>query len=71
MLPKSVLKKMAIELRAKTNAQLNNLLNIYQTQLRNLNEQNYKLYSEPIKQKISLIEQELRIRQSQKISTVQ
>lgn len=62
MLPKSVLKKMTIELRAKTDKQLESLYNLYNSQLNRLSDKDYEYYSKPIKQKLELVKQEINSR---------
>ena len=62
-LSKTVLKKISVELRVKSNEQLNDLLRIYNDQLLNLSDENYEYYSVSLKQKIELIKQELYCRE--------
>ncbi len=62
-LSKIVLKKMAVELRTKTEEQLHDLLRIYNSQLSTLSDENYEYYSKALKQKIELVKQEIYIRE--------
>lgn len=62
MLPKTILKKMAVELRSKTDDQLKDLLNLCNNQLLMLNvDENF---STKVKQKIELIKQEMYLRET-------
>ena len=56
---KSILVKINNELRTKTDEQLLNLHNHYNSQLENLSEKDYAYFGEFLNQKIALIEQEL------------
>ena len=56
---KSILVKIKNELKSKTDEQLLYLHNLYNTQLNNLNEEDYDYFGESLNQKIALIEQEL------------
>ena len=67
---KTVLKKMSIELRTKTDEQLKNLYNLYNSQLSRLSEKDYDYYSEPLKDKINLIRQEMHVREVLKSNQV-
>ena len=58
-LSKTILKKMTVELRTKTDEQLNDLLNIYNSQLLRLSDDNYEYYSVSLKQKIELVKKEM------------
>ena len=64
MLPKSVLKKIAVELRAKTDEQLNELLFMYSNKLENLSDKDYDYLSTSLKQKIELVKSEIYIRET-------
>lgn len=61
-LPKLVLRKMRIELRTKTDKQLESLYNLYNSQLNRFSDKDYEYYSTPIKQKLELIKQEMHLR---------
>ena len=58
-LAKTVLKKISVELRTKTDEQLNDLLKIYNSKLLALSDENYEYYSTPLKQRIELVKQEI------------
>ena len=62
-LPPLVLRKMRIELRTKTDEQLESLYNLYYCQLNRLSNKEYEYYSKPIKQKIELVKQEMFLRE--------
>ena len=65
--PQKVLRHMRIELKTKTDKQLNEMLIVLNNKLKFLqiseNESNFQYYSYKIKQKINLIENELKARQ--------
>lgn len=62
LIPKLVLRKMRIELRTKTDKQLESLYNLYNSQLNRLSDKDYEYYSKPLKQKIELVKQEMNLR---------
>jgi len=53
---------MRIELRTKTDKQLESMYNLYNSQLNRLNDKDYEYYSKPLKQKIELVKQEIHLR---------
>jgi len=61
-IPQLVLRKMRIELRTKTDKQLESMYNLYNSQLNRLNDKDYEYYSKPLKQKIELVKQEIHLR---------
>lgn len=65
--PQRILRQMKIELRTKTDKQLNETLIVLNNKLKFLqiteNEANFQYYSYKIKQKINLIKNELKTRQ--------
>ena len=70
-IPPLVLRKMKIELRTKTDKQLDNIYNLYNSQLNRLSDKDYEYYSKPLKQKMELVKQEMHLRSvlnSQQIS---
>ena len=71
IIPKLVLRKMRIELRTKTDKQLESLYNLYNSQLNRLSDKDYEHYSKPLKQKIDLVKQEMYLREVQKSQTQQ
>ena len=62
ILSKSILKAIAIELRTKTDKQLERLLETYSSQLTKLTNENNEYISNALMQKISLVEQEINLR---------
>ena len=58
-LPALVLKKMSARLKSKSDEYLKDLLNHYEIQLLTLNDEDYKYYSKPIKQKIDVVKAEM------------
>lgn len=70
-IPPLVLRKMKIELRGKTDKQLESLYNLYNSQLNRLSNKDYEYYSKPLKQKIELVKQEIYLREVQKSQTQQ
>ena len=72
-LNKQVLKGKSVAYRTKTSTQLETELNNLKKQLNDLaktKKENYEYYSESIKQKIALIEQELKLRESLNETTI-
>ena len=70
-IPPLVLRKMKIELRTKTDKQLDSMYNLYNSQLNRLSDKDYEYYSKPLKQKMELVKQEMHLRSvlnSQQIS---
>jgi len=61
-IPQLVLRKMRIELRTKTDKQLESMYNLYNSQLNRLSDKDYEYYSKPLKQKIELVKQEIHLR---------
>lgn len=61
-IPQMVLRKMRIELRTKTDKQLESMYNLYNSQLNRLSDKDYEYYSKPLKQKIELVKQEINLR---------
>ena len=59
---KSVLVKISNELKSKSDEQLQYLLNLYSSQLKNLSEKDYEYFGESLSQKIYLIQQEINAR---------
>ena len=57
--PKKVLMKMAVELRTKTDEQLKDLYNIYNSQLNRLSDKEYEFFCKSIHQKLELVKQEI------------
>jgi len=70
ILPKSVLKTISVELRTKTDKQLEILYNLYNSQLSRLSDRDYEYCSKPIKQKLELVEQEIYLRSAVKSQQV-
>ena len=61
-IPPLVLRKMKIELKTKTDKQLESMHNLYNSQLNRLSCKDYEYYSKPLKQKIELVKQEMHLR---------
>ena len=59
---KSVLVKISNELKSKSDEQLQYLLNLYSSQLKNLSEKDYEYFGESLSKKIYLIQQEINSR---------
>ena len=55
---------MKIELRSKTDKQLESLFRLYTSQLDNLSDKDYEYYSKSLKQKIDLVKQEIYLRET-------
>jgi len=70
ILPKSVLKTISIELRTKTDKQLEILYNLYNSQLSRLSDRDYEYCRKPIKQKLELVKQEIYLRSAVKSQQV-
>ena len=68
-IPPLVLRKIKIELRTKTDKQLESLFNLYNSQLNRLSDKDYEYYSKPLKQKIELVKQEMHLREVLKSQT--